>query len=122
MTAQQIELPRNSDAPAMARQHVEERYRHQLSASAAADAAVVVSELATNALLHGRGRILLGTELHADRLRIHVSDEGSGKVPNVIEQPENGIGGWGLRVVDALASRWGVFEGSTHVWAELARD
>jgi hypothetical protein len=31
------------------------------------------------------------------------------------------VGGWGLSIVDALASRWGVHEGTTHVWFELER-
>jgi hypothetical protein len=29
-------------------------------------------------------------------------------------------GGLGLRVLDELATQWGVREGSTHVWFELA--
>ena len=28
-------------------------------------------------------------------------------------------GGWGLHLVDQVAQRWGVHEGSTHVWFEL---
>jgi hypothetical protein len=28
----------------------------------------------------------------------------------------------GLDVVDQLTSRWGVYEGSTHVWFELSLD
>ena len=29
------------------------------------------------------------------------------------------IGGQGLNIVDALASRWGIHDGSSHVWCEL---
>jgi hypothetical protein len=29
------------------------------------------------------------------------------------------VGGNGLRIVDAEATRWGVHEGTTHVWFEL---
>jgi hypothetical protein len=28
-------------------------------------------------------------------------------------------GGWGLHLLDALAVRWGMAEGSTRVWFEL---
>jgi hypothetical protein len=28
-------------------------------------------------------------------------------------------GGWGLHMVETLSRRWGVREGSTHVWFEL---
>ncbi len=30
------------------------------------------------------------------------------------------LGGWGLRLVERLADRWGVAEGSTRVWFELS--
>ena len=30
-------------------------------------------------------------------------------------------GGWGLYLLDRVARRWGVHEGSTHVWFEIAR-
>ncbi len=30
-------------------------------------------------------------------------------------------GGWGLHLVEALTDRWGVYEGSTHVWFEIER-
>ena len=45
-----------------------------------------------------------------------VSDEGD-------DQPKlrapSADGGWGLRIVDSCATRWGVEEGSTHVWFEV---
>jgi hypothetical protein len=28
-------------------------------------------------------------------------------------------GGWGLQIVGRLVTEWGVFEGTTHVWARL---
>jgi len=31
------------------------------------------------------------------------------------------VGGWGLEIVEDVASRWGVHEGTTHVWFELER-
>jgi hypothetical protein len=30
------------------------------------------------------------------------------------------VGGWGLHLVETLSRRWGVREGSTHLWFELA--
>ena len=32
------------------------------------------------------------------------------------------VGGWGLHLVQTLSDRWGVHEGSTHVWFEIRRD
>ena len=41
--------------------------------------------------------------------------------PCVIEIRESADegGGWGLRLLDKVSERWGVHEGSTHVWFEL---
>lgn len=55
-----------------------------------------------------------------DRLRIEVIDEGRDQVVAVRQQPADETGGWGLQIVDRLAAQWGVFEGTTHVWADLA--
>ena len=53
-------------------------------------------------------------------LRIEVVDEGSDQAPAVRPTAPDESGGWGLRIVDQLAAQWGVFEGTTHVWADLA--
>ncbi|MEF3119072.1 ATP-binding protein [Streptomyces chrestomyceticus] len=89
----------------------------------AGDAALVVSELATNALLHGslrgrlfRVRLVLGPTL----LRIEVSDPRGERVP----RRRRGVAstsGHGLVLVGGLAERWGIEPrtvGKT-VWAEL---
>jgi anti-sigma regulatory factor (Ser/Thr protein kinase) len=78
-----------------------------------------VSELVNNAVVHGEGRIRLDAELRGEILRVEVVDEGEGTPPAIREQGVADGGGWGLRLVDTLALRWGVYEGSTHVWAEL---
>jgi hypothetical protein len=55
--------------------------------------------------------------------RVEVIDGGAGfEPPPGAPRPEE-PGGWGLIVVDRLASRWGI-EGSprTRVWAELPLD
>ena len=52
--------------------------------------------------------------------RNQVIDEGQGQVVGVRQQPADETGGWGLQIVDRLAAQWGVFEGTTHVWADLA--
>jgi hypothetical protein len=36
------------------------------------------------------------------------------------DKPATDAGGWGLHLVETLSRRWGVREGSTHVWFELA--
>jgi anti-sigma regulatory factor (Ser/Thr protein kinase) len=84
------------------------------------DAAVVVSELATNAVLHAASSFSLSVTLEGALLRVAVHDarplsvtvRGGGLSP----QPTHGLG-----LVEALSLRWGA-EGTAQgkaVWAEL---
>lgn len=76
------------------------------------DVLVCVSELATNALLHGvppgRGYLVrLRLEAGGCALSVEVHDSGGG-VP--AKRLPDGESGRGLLLVDALADRWGVGE------------
>ncbi|MGC5344193.1 ATP-binding protein [Streptomyces sp. DT24] len=89
------------------------------------DATLLVSELATNALLHGsmRGRLFrVRLTLTATALRIEVSDPRGERLPGVREAETDDCYGRGLLIVASLADRWGVEPrtvGKT-VFAELA--
>ncbi|MGC9535691.1 ATP-binding protein [Streptomyces sp. UG1] len=86
------------------------------------DVLLCVSELTTNALLHGvppgRG-FLLRVRYDGDVLRVEVHDSGTG-VPRTPDDPDEG--GRGLVLVGALADKWGVGERTPGkvVWAEFA--
>jgi anti-sigma regulatory factor (Ser/Thr protein kinase) len=82
---------------------------------------LVVSELVTNAVVHGVGRIRFLADLDEDRLFVEVIDEGAGFDHLMRDVPFDEQGGRGLTIVDAAASRWGIHEGTTHVWAEIER-
>lgn len=85
-------------------------------------ARLLLSEIVSNAVRHGEGetiRVLLDA-VHGGELRCEVMDEGHGFVPTARDQPALTEGGWGLHLVETLSRRWGVREGSTHVWFELA--
>jgi len=72
------------------------------------DAATVVSELATNALLHARTDFTLTLELQADQLRIALAD-GSSAAPRVRRFSDTeATTGRGLKMVAALAQAWGI--------------
>jgi anti-sigma regulatory factor (Ser/Thr protein kinase) len=91
----------------------------------APDAVLVVSELATNAVLHGEGMITVAVELRDDDVLVEVSDLGVGQ-PEVrpVEYEDEPSGGRGLRIVEAVAAAWGVDappQGPTTVWAALLR-
>ncbi|MFF4491844.1 ATP-binding protein [Streptomyces sp. NPDC001544] len=92
--------------------------------------ALVVAELAANAVLHGRvpGRdfeLRLRCDRTAGVVRVEVADTHPGRPqpPQPGQDPADAEGGRGLLLVDAVATRWGVDErrgpGKT-VWAECA--
>lgn len=80
----------------------------------------VVSELATNALLHARTTMELAVEVTADGVRLEVLD-GSAVVPSVRRYGGESTTGRGLRMVEELASSWGVdrLDGGKVVWVEM---
>ncbi|QUI33241.1 ATP-binding protein [Streptomyces alfalfae] len=98
-------------------------YPHGSDVSEAA--AHIVAELAANAVTHGRvpGRDfeLRLIRREPDTLRVEVADARGGPEPRAKPLDPQAESGHGLRLVEALATRWGVAEravGKT-VWAEV---
>jgi two-component sensor histidine kinase len=114
------ELEPGPTAPAAARHAVSRDLAEVADPEALSSLELVVSELVTNSVVHGPGKpIRLSLEVDEDgRVRGEVEDEGDGVIE--IREAADGPGGRGLRIVEALTSRWGVYEGSTHVWFELS--
>jgi anti-sigma regulatory factor (Ser/Thr protein kinase) len=88
------------------------------------EALLVGSELVTNAVLHSGGASDHILEVRADlrrgRLLISVHDPGISGHPAQPRQTGSGLGGWGLRIVEQLAERWGSERPDGYrVWAEL---
>lgn len=88
-----------------------------------ADATLLVSELVTNAVKYGPEHepIQLIVDADGERARLTVHDLGRGPLPEMRDVDDPAPGGHGLRLVDALADRWGTERGSTRVWFELHR-
>ncbi len=106
-------------AGSKARRHIDE-LTDRLPAGTLRDLRIVVTELVNNSVVHGSGRpIEVAIEVAPGGLtRGTVRDRGMGPVE--IASPYDGRnGGYGLRLVDALASRWGVDAPSSDVWFEL---
>jgi anti-sigma regulatory factor (Ser/Thr protein kinase) len=119
----ECELASGVDAPGVARRLLTEWFAPALAAGTLMTARLLVSELVSNAVTHGRGRIMLRAQLFERRLLVEVIDEGSGFDHGAREREFRtpGVGGWGLSVVDAESSRWGVRRDRSHVWFELER-
>jgi anti-sigma regulatory factor (Ser/Thr protein kinase) len=117
-----FDIDRDLTAPAHARRAVE-AFGERLDTSVVPDAKLLVSELITNSVKYGRdGQVTLILRSEDPRhVYVEVVDQGSGFVPAARDRPKTEPGGWGLHMVEALTERWGVREGSTHVWFEIDR-
>jgi anti-sigma regulatory factor (Ser/Thr protein kinase) len=84
-------------------------------------AALVVSELVTNGILHARTDLELVVTLGDGVVRIEVAD-GSPGLPVAKPRSEHAGTGRGLTMVDAVSSQWGFRtapEGGKTVWVDL---
>jgi anti-sigma regulatory factor (Ser/Thr protein kinase) len=85
-----------------------------------ADAQLIATELATNAVIHGHSPFTLTIALEDAYVRIAVEDR-STALPERRDAGPTAKSGRGLTLVRALSSRWGVDTGAhgKTVWAEL---
>src|SRR4051794_12408874 len=91
-------------------------------ASLAEDVELVVTELVTNALLHGTPPVVLRISPADARVRIEVEDSGR-EMPMRMRENVEAMTGRGLSLVARLASAWGVEplgDRGKLVWAEIA--
>jgi anti-sigma regulatory factor (Ser/Thr protein kinase) len=117
-----FDIPRDSTAPSAARCAIE-ALNDCIAPDVVPDVKLLVSELITNSVKYGgEGEVTLKVEAEDPRkLRVEVIDQGVGFVPVPRDRPATDVGGWGLHLVRTLSNRWGVYEGSTHVWFEIDR-
>ena len=114
--------PAASDV-AVARRFVADRCRDWGCGDVVEDAELVVSELVTNALVHGQSACELRAGLSDAALRLQVVDDGQG-MPDPQAATDTDEHGRGLLLVSVLSTAWGVEllpDGGKIVWAELLR-
>jgi anti-sigma regulatory factor (Ser/Thr protein kinase) len=87
----------------------------------AADAELIASELATNAVSHARSHFSIGLSRHEGQVRIAVGD--TDHTPPITRAPSRaGLGGLGLHLIESLATSWGheIDSNGKIVWADIA--
>lgn len=117
-TVQQADFPSETASVRAARRFVVEAAAG--SGVEVDNLALLVSELASNAVLHGRTSFAVALRVLDDRVRVSVSDQDPR--PPVIERNQpTAVTGRGMLLVESLASRWGVepTDSGKTVWFEL---
>ena len=86
-------------------------------------AALLTSELVTNAVLHAATPMCVTLHILSDRIRVDVAD-GNPAFPSLKEYGRDAATGRGLTLFNSLASNWGVqaVDGGKIVWFELPVD
>jgi anti-anti-sigma regulatory factor len=116
-----IRLAGTLDAPTAARDLVVRACQVWGMQRLASDAELLITELTSNAVRHGKGDLEIMVALRERFLHLSVRDE-SPELPHMIlPDPETGEGGRGLVLVDALATGWGSMgtPSGKVVWATL---
>ncbi len=117
-----LSLPADRISVALVREHVRRQVARWSMEHLTDDALVVASELAANAIEHGRTAFDLRVGLRDGRvLRVEVADHGGGS-PEIAAPAATSERGRGLFIVSALSESWGIQAlegGGKAVWAEL---
>ena len=100
------------------------RLSEELEPPVLESARLLVTELVTNAVRHaGVGTIEIEVQVHAERMRVDVSNRGVPFEAHARLPRPDQESGWGLFLVDRLSDEWGVADepGRQRVWFELRR-
>ena len=115
-----LNLPLDTSAARAARAAATSHLAGKVSPRRLSDVAVVVSELVSNALEHGRGQVVFRLRFEEGTVYGEVIDQGGGFEHEIRARGPGEVRGRGLFMVAALTNRWGIHEGTTHVWFEFA--
>jgi anti-sigma regulatory factor (Ser/Thr protein kinase) len=119
-------LPTFTGAPAAAREWARRSGCREHALEMLDDALLLISELVTNAVLHGGPPIVLAIDCDGEGLHVRVRD-GSPAEPRRRSADADAEGGRGLTLVELLTTTWGVAPVADQrgpgkeVWFELRR-
>lgn len=121
-----VDIAASPAAPAIARSALSGLTAdHPRAASHLDELVLLVSELVTNAVVHveylSDEQIELSITVTDERTRVDVRDPGRGFARRISQPDGPRRGGYGLKLVDVSASRWGAekAEGWFAVWFEI---
>lgn len=120
-----LRVPVSAGVAAVRHRLCDDLVRRGLSPRLVDDAALVLSELLTNALRHARpldgGSVEVSWAVTGSEVEVAVSDGGAATRPVAGHPPATALGGRGLSIVADLAEHWGVVDrpGRTTVWARV---
>lgn len=123
---QELILPASSVSPAAAREWARRSGCREHALDLLEDALLLITELVTNAVLHGGPPILLAIDCDERSLHVRVRD-GSRALPAPREGDLEAEDGRGMTLVELLTSTWGVTPVADdhgtgkEVWFELRR-
>jgi anti-sigma regulatory factor (Ser/Thr protein kinase) len=105
-----------------ARRHVREALRSDVEPEVLGAVELLVSELATNAILHAGTPFAVHVGLHPARVRVEVHDQADA-LPTRRDAGLLDSTARGINIVEAFADRWGSFAtpSGKAVWFELDR-
>ena len=116
----QLSLVSRPASPREARDWLTALLRGWVNDAARHSATLLLSEVVTNAVRHAPGgTIMVDVTMSHRHLRVEVHDE-SASLP--VRRAAGETGGWGLGLLDALATQWGVDQHSDDgktIWFEM---
>jgi anti-sigma regulatory factor (Ser/Thr protein kinase) len=117
----ELAMPPDTAAPAYVRQWLRDMLRGSgVTSEILGDTLLVVDELVMNSVVHAATPIIVTLEYSREACRCSVRDRcATGPMPRLVERADGS--GRGLRLVNAVATAWGVerTEAGTTVWAEI---
>ncbi len=126
----ELDLPADASAPLRARSALDDVTPPPVLDDRAEDARLAITEVATNAVRHGRRRpgediLRLVIEADDDHLRVELEQSTPAIGLRVVQPRSDGplaVGGYGLRLIEQTADEWGFDPGPPgQVWFEFRR-
>lgn len=106
MKTTQITLPPDTQSPRRARRAVKEAVDGAAASRLVDMAALLVSEMVTNAVLHARSEIHLTVDCEDGSITVEVADH-SPLPPSIRHYSHEAATGRGMQLVEQLADAWG---------------